>query len=77
MEEYRDIASERVRAWLSAATSDAERRGLPELKAILRRFAKATDALRAADWNSLELPGASAKASATPTTPERPNRADE
>ncbi len=40
-----------VEAWLEAAVADAKRRGLPELKAILATLAKATAALRAADWN--------------------------
>jgi hypothetical protein len=42
---------ERVRAWLAAAEADADRRGLPDLKPILRLFAQSTAALRAADWN--------------------------
>ena len=37
-----------VDAWLAAALADAERRGLPELKAILEALAQATRALRAA-----------------------------
>ena len=37
--------------WLEAATADAERRGLPELKPILETLARATRALRAADFN--------------------------
>ena len=40
-----------IDAWLTAATADAERRGLPELKAILETLARATRALRAADFN--------------------------
>jgi hypothetical protein len=51
-----DVARERVQIWLSLASADAERRGLPELKPILQMFARATGALRAADWNSLERP---------------------
>lgn len=43
--------NERVRAWLEAAEADADRRGLPELKPILRQWARSTEALRAADWN--------------------------
>lgn len=46
----------RVRAWLTAVEADADRRGLPDLKPVLRLFARATAALRAADWNSLVLP---------------------
>jgi hypothetical protein len=41
-----------IETWLDMATSDAERRGLPELKPLLEALAKATSALRAADWNA-------------------------
>ena len=37
--------------WLQAAIADAERRGLPELKPILETLARATRALRSADFN--------------------------
>lgn len=37
--------------WLAAAQADAKRRGLPALAPILEGLAKATAALRAADWN--------------------------
>jgi hypothetical protein len=40
-----------IDAWLTAAIADAERRGLPELKPILETLARATKALRAADFN--------------------------
>jgi hypothetical protein len=40
-----------VDSWLQAATADAERRGLPELRPILETLARATKALRAADFN--------------------------
>ena len=40
-----------IEAWLQSATADAERRGLPELKAILETLARATRALRGADFN--------------------------
>ncbi len=40
-----------IDAWLQAAVADAERRGLPELKPILETLARATSALRAADFN--------------------------
>jgi hypothetical protein len=50
------ISDERVRAWLESAEADADRRGLPELKPVLRLFAQATAALRAADWNGLTPP---------------------
>jgi hypothetical protein len=38
-----------VDAWLAAAVADAERRGLPELKAMLETLARSTDALRKAE----------------------------
>jgi hypothetical protein len=37
--------------WLENAMQDAERRGLPELKPLLEALARATSALRDADWN--------------------------
>ena len=41
-----------IDAWLQAAIADAEQRGLPELKPILETLARATTALRAADFNA-------------------------
>jgi hypothetical protein len=40
-----------IESWLHAAIADAGTRGLPELKPILETLAKATTALRAADFN--------------------------
>ena len=40
-----------VQEWLTAATADAERRGLPELKPVLESLARATESLRKADFN--------------------------
>jgi hypothetical protein len=40
-----------IEAWLQAAIADAERRGLPALKPLLEALARATTALRAADFN--------------------------
>ena len=40
-----------IKAWLDAAVQDAERRGLPALKPLLETLARATTALRTADWN--------------------------
>lgn len=37
--------------WLAIASADAERRGMPELVPLLEGLAKATERLRAADWN--------------------------
>lgn len=39
-----------VDAWLKAAISDADHRGLPELKALLEGLALATAALRRASF---------------------------
>ena len=39
-----------IESWLAAAVADAERRGLPELKPMLEALARATRALRAADF---------------------------
>ena len=41
-----------IDAWLAMATQDAERRGLGELKPLLEGLARATSALRAAEWNA-------------------------
>jgi hypothetical protein len=41
-----------VKTWLETAIQDAERRGLPELKPLLEGLAKATSALRTAEWNA-------------------------
>ena len=38
----------KIDAWLAAAIADAERRGLPELRALLESLVQATIALRAA-----------------------------
>lgn len=40
-----------IKLWLENATQDAERRGLPALKPLLEALARATSALRVADWN--------------------------
>jgi hypothetical protein len=40
-----------VAEWLKMAKADAEHRGGPELVAALEGLAKATEALRGADWN--------------------------
>ena len=41
-----------VKVWLENAVRDAERRGLPSLRPLLDTLARATSALRAADWNA-------------------------
>ncbi|HEY7287263.1 MAG TPA: hypothetical protein VH497_17560 [Vicinamibacterales bacterium] len=40
-----------VNDWLQSAIADANRRNLPELKAVLEALARATTTLRAADFN--------------------------
>lgn len=40
-----------VAEWLALAKADAEKRGLPDLIPALEGLAKATETLRAADWN--------------------------
>jgi hypothetical protein len=40
-----------IKSWLDAAMQDAERRGLAALKPLLETLARATAALRTADWN--------------------------
>jgi hypothetical protein len=40
-----------VAEWLALAKADAERRGLPELVALLEGLSRATEALRQAPWN--------------------------
>ena len=41
-----------IKAWLEAAVLDAERRNLIELKPMLEMLARATSALRTAEWNA-------------------------
>lgn len=40
-----------VAEWLAMAKADAVKRNLPDLVPALEGLAKATEALRAADWN--------------------------
>lgn len=40
-----------VAEWLEQAKADAQKRGLPDLVPALEGLAKATEQLRAADWN--------------------------
>jgi hypothetical protein len=54
-----------VAQWLEHAILDAERRGLPALRPLLEGLARATGALRVADWNR-DLSG-------TPSTPPGSN----
>jgi hypothetical protein len=41
----------KIESWLKAAVADAEARGLPDLKPLLEALARATAALRQADFN--------------------------
>jgi hypothetical protein len=45
-----------VAEWLALAKADAEKRGLPDLIPALEGLAKATEQLRAADWNDPSTP---------------------
>jgi hypothetical protein len=47
-----------VAEWLALAKADAEKRGLPDLLPALDGLAKATEQLRAADWNDPSSPAA-------------------
>ena len=53
--------------WLTAAQADADRRGLTQLKPLLRVLASATETLRKAPWNydaqSSQITGHSIKGS--------------
>lgn len=40
-----------ITQWLEHAMQDADRRGLPALRPLLEALARATSALRHADWN--------------------------
>ena len=40
-----------IKEWLAMAAADAEKRGLADLVPALEGLAKATEQLRAADWN--------------------------
>ncbi len=48
-----------VAEWLALARADAGKRGLPELMTALDGLAKATEQLRAADWNDPSTPSGS------------------
>ena len=55
-----------VEDWLAAASADADRRGLADLKPLLESLAKSTKALRSAGWEDADRP---APASADPPAP--------
>lgn len=52
-----------IKTWLDTAIQDAERRGLSPLRPLLETLARATSALRTADWNA-DASGASEMAAA-------------
>ena len=59
--------------WLVAAKTDADRRGLPELKPLLDALTDATRGLRAASWNRHAAGPPSAGDAADPATrPDEP-----
>ena len=51
--------------WRQSARADAERRGLPDLQAMLETLARTASALREADWNA-DASGAATPASDPP-----------
>lgn len=60
---------DRMATWLTEAVADARRRGLPDLEPLLESLARATEAIRKADWNdeAAALGGAAVRSS-----PDRP-----
>jgi hypothetical protein len=58
------MTDERVTGWLAAATADAARRGLDELRPLLEALARSTAALRKADLQAQREPDAAADATA-------------
>jgi hypothetical protein len=40
-----------IKMWLESASQDAERRNIPALRPLLESLARATSALRTAEWN--------------------------
>ena len=47
-----------IKVWLENAVQDAERRGLVALRPLLEGLARATSALRTAEWNGDATGGA-------------------
>jgi hypothetical protein len=60
-----------VAEWLALAKADANKRGLPDLIPALEGLAKATEQLRAADWNDLSTPSAALLDDAADVTQDR------
>ena len=65
-----------ITVWLENAVQDAERRGLPALRPLLEALARASSALRAADWNA-DATGPSTELGAGPSTELRAGEVDE
>ena len=40
-----------IKVWLENASQDADRRNIPALRPLLEALARATSALRTAEWN--------------------------
>jgi hypothetical protein len=63
-----------VAEWLVLAKADAEKRGLPDLIPALEGLAKATEQLRAADWNDPSTQSAVSSNDAADFAQGRPQR---
>ena len=63
-----------VAEWLALAKADAEKRGLPDLIPALEGLAKATEQLRAADWNDPSTPPSTSSNDADGVAQGRPQR---
>ena len=63
-----------VAEWLALAKADAEKRGLPDLLPALDGLAKATEQLRAADWNDPSTQSAASLEDAADFAQDRPQR---
>jgi len=61
-----------IEEWLQDALADADRRRMPELKPILETLARATTALRAADFNEHAAGGSPMASHQPPATSARP-----
>ena len=65
-----------IKEWLAMATADAEKRELPDLVPALEGLAKATQQLRAADWNASPSTRLTATAAAVDLAQGRPDDDD-
>ena len=62
-----------ITEWLAMATVNARTRGLPDLVPALEGLAKATQQLRAADWNENPSTPLTAAAAAANVAQDRPD----